>query len=63
MLTLIYQTLESRQPFQDRKAPPLGEQQKQRMIRHHIRRLGKLGISIHRVSCVPATPQPVTSTD
>jgi len=63
MLTLIYRTLETRQPFQDRKAPPLGEQQKQRMIRHHIRRLGKLGISIHRISSVPAGSQPTTSTD
>ena len=63
MLLLIYQTLETRQPFQDRKTPPLGDQQKQRMIRHHIRRLGKLGISIHRISCVPAATQPTNSTD
>jgi len=63
MLMLIHRTLETRQPFHDRKAPPLGEQQKQRMIRHHIRRLGKLGIAIHRISSVPAAAQPMTSTD
>lgn len=63
MLTVIHRTLETRQPFEDRKAPPLGEQQKQRMIRHHIRRLGKLGIAIHRISSVPAATQPITSAD
>ena len=63
MLTLIYQTLQTQEPFEDRKAPPLGETQKQRMIRHHIRRLGKLGISIHRISCVPASPQSLPSID
>jgi transposase len=63
LLRVIHRTLETRQPFQDRKAPPLDERQKQRMIRHHIRRLGKLGIAIHRLSCVPAAAQPATSTD
>ena len=63
MLMLIHRTLETRQPFEDHKAAPLGEQQKQRMIRHHIRRLGKLGIAVHRISSVPATAQPITSTD
>ena len=62
MPTLIYRVLDTREPFEDRKAPPLGEQQKQRMIRHHIRRLGKLGIAIHRISSVPAAVQPITST-
>jgi len=63
MLTLIHRTLETQQPFEDRKAPPLGEPQRQRMIRHHMRRLGKLGISIHRISSVPAGNQIITSTD
>jgi hypothetical protein len=36
-------------PFQDRTAPPLlNEKQKERLIRHHIWRLGKLGIAVHR---------------
>jgi transposase len=63
MLTLIHRVLENQQPFEDRKAPPLGEPQKQRMIRHHIRRLGKLGIAIPRVAYVPAAAQPSTSMD
>jgi transposase len=57
MLILIYRVLQTRQPFEDRKLPPLGESQKQRMIRHHIRRLGKLGIAIPRVAYLPATDQ------
>ena len=52
MLILIYQVLETQQPFENRMAPPLGEQQKKRMIRHHLRRLGKLGISVR---CAPST--------
>lgn len=60
MLILIYHVLETRQPFDNRQAPPLDERQKQRMIRHHIRRLGKLGITIHRIASVPA---PLTQTD
>jgi transposase len=54
MLILLYQVLETHQPFNNRQTPPLGERQKERMIRHHISRLGKLGISIHRIASVPA---------
>lgn len=56
MLLLIYQVLEKRQPFDNRQTPPLDDRQRQRMIRHHVRRLGKLGISIHRIAFVPAQP-------
>jgi transposase len=57
MLILIYQVLEQRQPFENRQAPPLPERQKQRMIRHHIRRLGKLGLSVHcTASLTPGLP-------
>ncbi len=56
MLLLIYQVLEKRQPFDNRQTPPLDDRQRQRMIRHHVRRLGKLGISIHRIASVPAQP-------
>jgi len=55
LLMLIYHVLETRQPFEDRKAPLLGESQKQRLIRHHIRRLGKLGVAIPRLVCRPPT--------
>ena len=56
MLLLIYQVLEKRQPFDNRQTPPLDDRQRQRMIRHHVRSLGKLGISIHRIASVPAQP-------
>lgn len=56
MLTLIYHVLQTHQPFEDRKAPPLGEPHKQRMIRHHIRRLGKLGVAIPRIVYQPPAP-------
>jgi transposase len=54
LVLLIYQVLRTHQPYEDRQAPPLDEMQKQRMIRHHIRRLGKLGVSIPR--CTVAVP-------
>jgi len=56
MLTLIYQVLQTHQPFEDRKLPPLGEPHKQRMIRHHVRRLGKLGVAIPRIVYQPPDP-------
>jgi transposase len=57
LLLLIYQVLQTKTPFEDRTAPPLlDERQKQRLIRHHIRRLGKLGIAIEAVA--PSRPGP-----
>ena len=54
LLLLVYQVLQTNKPFEDRTAPPIDERQKQRLIRHHIRRLGKLGIAIQAVA--PSTP-------
>jgi transposase len=54
LLLLVYQVLQTNKPFEDRTAPPLDEWQKQRLIRHHIRRLGKLGIAIQAVA--PSRP-------
>jgi transposase len=45
LLILIYQVLATGQRYQDKQAPVLNERQKERMIRHHIRRLGKLGVT------------------
>lgn len=47
LLMLVYQVLTTRRPYQERGQPILDEQQKQRIIRHHIRRLGKLGVKVH----------------
>ena len=44
LLGLIYVALTTRQPYQERGAIELDEAKRQRLIRHHIRRLGKLGI-------------------
>jgi hypothetical protein len=62
-LMLIYHVLETRQPFEDRKAPLLGESQKQRLIRHHIRRLGKLGVAIPRTAFLPVAHQSSASSE
>ena len=47
LLILIYQALHTGQSYQDKGLPVPNQCQKQRMIRHHIRRLGKLGIAVY----------------
>jgi hypothetical protein len=42
ILQLVYEVLRTGQPYRDRQAPALSGQQKDRLIRHHVRRLGKL---------------------
>ncbi|MCU1235444.1 MAG: transposase, family, partial [Candidatus Solibacter sp.] len=44
ILLLIYEVLRTGKPYQDHNPPPLTEAQKERLIRHHTRRLGKLGV-------------------
>jgi hypothetical protein len=51
ILTLIYQVLNSGKPCQEHHQPPLDEPRRQRLIRHHVRRLGKLGVPICSCSC------------
>lgn len=53
LLLLVYRVLETGTPYTPRDAPPLTETQRKRLIRHHTRRLGKLGVTAH--SCRPAT--------
>lgn len=50
LLTLIYQVLSTGQPYQERGEPVLDEHQKERLIRHHVRRLGKLGVPVRSCS-------------
>ena len=45
LLLLIYETLRTGQLYQERNVSVVSEGQRQRLIRHHIRRLGKLGIA------------------
>lgn len=47
MPQLVYEALRTGQPFQDRQAALLPEPQRERLIRHHVRRLGKLGVRVH----------------
>jgi transposase len=45
-LRLVFQVLSTGEPYRERSMAALGPQQKERMIRHHIRRLGKLGVAV-----------------
>lgn len=55
LLLLAYNTLSTRLPFQDRTQPELSPSAKDRMVRHHLRRLGKLGVLVHhRVVAQPS---------
>ena len=46
LLHLVYQVLRSGQPYRERQASALPNTQKERLIRHHMRRLGKLGVRV-----------------
>ena len=50
ILRLVYEVLRTGQPYPDRQAPALSGQQKDRLIRHHVRRLGKLGVRVYSLS-------------
>jgi transposase len=61
ILQLVYEVLRTGQPYNDRQAPALSEQQKERLIRHHVRRLGKLGVRVHSLRPGNRTPAEVAS--
>ena len=46
LLVLCYQVLKSGEPYQERGLPVMDETQRNRLICHHVRRLGKLGIRV-----------------
>jgi transposase len=46
LLKLAHCVLTRGTPYEEKRGQPMTEQQKQRLIRHHIRRLGKLGIPL-----------------
>jgi transposase len=46
LLRFVFQVLSTGKPYSPQSAVALDPQQKQRMIRHHIRRLGKLGVAV-----------------
>lgn len=45
LLLQVYQVLQTQQPWNQAAAPPLDEKRRQRIVRHHLRCLGRLGIS------------------
>jgi transposase len=55
LVKLAYFVLQRGTPYEEQRGKPMSEQQKQRLIQHHVRRLGKLGITV-RVS-PPTKPQ------
>jgi transposase len=55
ILQLVYEVLRSGEPYHDRQAPALSEQQKERLICHHVRRLGKLGVRVYSHRPGPAS--------
>lgn len=51
---IIHRTLGTGMAYQEPNAPPPDERKRQRLIRHYVRRLGKLGIAVH--SLRPESP-------
>jgi hypothetical protein len=47
LLILTYQVLSTGQAYQEKQVPISDPRHKQRIIRHHIRRLGKLGVRVY----------------
>jgi transposase len=45
LLRLVYHVLSQSKPYQEKGRPILDERQRQKLIRHHVRALGRLGIS------------------
>src|SRR5438132_1391166 len=50
LLVLCYQVLKSGQPHPERGLPVMDEKQRNRLICHHMRRLGKLGIRVRSLA-------------
>jgi transposase len=56
LLKLAYFVLQRGTPYEEERGNPMSEQQKQRLIQHHVRRLGKLGITVRLTP--PTSPRP-----
>lgn len=54
LVVLIYRTLSSGQPYRERGVMQVSEQKRQRLIRHHVRRLGRLGVAVSSLRIDPA---------
>jgi hypothetical protein len=58
ILQLVYEVLRTGQPYRDWQAPALSGQQKDRLIRHHVRGLGKLGVRVHSLGAGAGSQKP-----
>lgn len=58
VLVLIYRTISSGRAYQERGAIELSESKRERLIQHHIRRLGRLGIAVCSARPAPAKLPP-----
>jgi transposase len=47
LAVIIYRTLTAGTPYREPSQPAAEERQRQRLIRHYVRRLGKLGVAVH----------------
>lgn len=54
LAVLMYRTLSSGQPYKEANAPQPDERTRERLIRHHVRRLGKLGVAVHALGPAPS---------
>lgn len=64
LLQLYYKVLTTNEPFQQKGLPPIDDRTRQRLIRHHIRRLGVLGVAVYygAQTVSPSTSQNPTPT-
>ncbi len=60
LLQLLYKVLTTGERYEERGQVPLDERRRERLVRHHVRRLGKLGICCS-VSPIPGEKQSTVS--
>jgi transposase len=57
LAVILYKTLQSGIPYQEPNQPAPDERKRQRLIRHYVRRLGKLGVAVSSLRQQPAPKQ------
>jgi transposase len=55
LAVIIHRTLATGTPYREPDQPALDERKRQRLIRHYVRRLGKLGVAVHSLRPESAT--------
>jgi hypothetical protein len=58
LLKLAYFVLQRGTPYEEERGKSMSEQQKQRLVRHHVRSPGKLGISLKPYPVLKAQCRP-----